>query len=351
MNLRVIGLTGAMALVVGCGSSPSKTAAQADATGEAQTNPAPTAASTRYALTSSKIAQQSTASSQTQADQSETATSGADDGSGTSKRADRKRGGQLGIDAPAGITLTGGPITADFNVTLDFNAYLGPNAATSQGRVHGDVRHGPDGDCDVVLTGSITESFSGSRDVKQATNPNVHIVKKGTRAAGKVVRQISGFVRRSLADAQDANNDFDLSLDHTGTLVTDLYADNALTTRTLQGTVQVVDAKSGAMGTVTFNNVTRPDPAQCLCPTSGTITVALTRGTNTEVVTHTFSSTCGVVGAAGSIEATVASKLGNTETTTTAAASSDTSVSSGVVSSNTSMRFSEVVNWPDCLPN
>ena len=330
---RFTALVGAMTFFVGCGSSPSASSnASSAAATAADTTGATIAAPNAVSLTGSKIAQQSTSSAQAQADQSETATSGSDDGSGTSKMANIRHGGVLGVRPSAGAVLGNGPISADFNVTLDFNAYLGPNSATANGAMSVDVHHGMGGDCNVYLTGSITETFSGGREIHQSTDPNIHVAKMGTRAVGRVVREIDGIVRRTLANAQDANEDFDLLIDHTGTTVTDLYLDSTLSSRSITGTIMVTDETTQATATVAFNDVTRPNPETCLCPTSGSITVTLVTAATTETSTHAFTATC------GQVQVTVTGSAKTTSST----ASSPTSAAADV---------DQTVTWGYCTPS
>lgn len=339
MQIVRFGLTAALVVVAACGSDKSTTSIPVTEGGDSTIAPGSNTLPSGATFTSSKMAQQATSSSQNQADQSETATSGSDDNSGTS----RHLGGALGIHASPNVTFAN-PMGADFNVTLNFAAYEGPDDCARNGNVQVNVSHGSDGTSDVVLSGSISESYSNDRTVMQSTEPNIRIVKRGARDAGQVIREIQGALRRTLNNAANPDTDFDYLINHTGTVVTDVYTSGTLSNRTINGTVTITDAQHGASATLAFENVGRATPATCLCPTSGTITVDYTAAGKSENTSHTFNGTCGQV-VMVDLSAVATASASTQSSTSSAGTASSTSANGSVSSAATT-----TVLWDFCTP-
>lgn len=335
-----------------CGSDK-KTAATTEGTASDGSGATPLSA---LALNASKMAQQATASSQSQADQSETASSGSDDNSGTADSANgtpslaKGRGGELGIRPQPGVDFNQ-VVAIDFNVSLDFNAYVGPNQATANGNVNVAIRHGSNGNSNITLQGTIEETDSKGHHLRQSTEPNITVAKEGSRKGGKVVRELRGIIRRTLT-ADTAAASFDLLIDHTDTIVTDLYANSSLTNRTISGSASVTDADSGDSAVLTFTNLTRSSPKVCLCPTGGSISAAYTHAGTTKTIDHTFSTTCGEVTVEEHLTAAASAKATDTAaaTTTTAAQGLTTSSDGTSVSSGIQTSVSAKVVWANCIP-
>jgi len=354
-----------LALLAACGTEKSQaTAADETAANGANGSSALPATTSSLALGASKMAQQTTASSQSQADQSETATSGSDDQSGTSKLVQkREQRGQLGIHPTSGIDfndLISGHLSGDFDVALDFNAWLGPDLGSANGNVTVSVHRGGDDGDDITLTGSIEQAYDDSRHIHQSTEPNITVTKKGSRGMGKVVRQIRGTLRRMLQSTGDPNTDFDFLINHQSTVVTDLYASSTLTSRTVSGTATVTDANNAVTAVITFNDVVRPAPSVCLCPTQGSITVAYTAAGVTQTITHAFNGTCGQVvvtepwstaavanGSAQAMAALSGSSSGVSGTASSSTASAGTASSSTTAGSAVHTSLS---TWDLCTP-
>jgi hypothetical protein len=335
MRTSILGLTASLALVAACGSDKTVDEAPAPVLG-------PISASK---LASSKMVEQATTSTQTQADQSETATSGSDDASGTSKASANQRRGEVNIRVTPTVNFTN-PLSADFNVVLDFNNYVGPNAAAQNGNVQIVVRGGKSkDDHGMVITGDVSETYDGNHKIKQSTEPNIQINKSGNRGVGRVVREIKGVVRRALQDATDPNDTFNFLIDHTDTIVTDLYEANILSSRAINGTVKVTDTTNAAKALITFNNVSRPAPSTCLCPTSGNITVAYTREGNTEATSHAFSSTCGEV-----VITDVAASAPTSTTVKATASAESTANDASLATASAPTSVSSKVTWAFCTP-
>ncbi len=334
------------AALAACGSNKTTSSTTANTTGSTGT----TGTASKYALNSSTMAEQATTSCQNQADQSETATSGSDDSSGTSKLTlDQSRGGFLGIHPQPGIDFNM-PVAGDFNVALNFQSYVGPDSCTSDGNVQVYVQHHANGDNSIVLQGTIQQSYANGHDIEQSTDPTITIVKQGTRAGGRVVREINGIVHRTLMSADNPNADFNFLIDHNGTVVTDIYVSGSLSSRTITGNSSITDGTSGDSAVITFTNVVRPAPTTCLCPTAGTISVAYTHANATETISHAFNGTCGQVTISENLSAAAAVAAGATATTapssTTASATGSTTASASAATSSTS-----TVTWDNCIPH
>jgi hypothetical protein len=165
---------------------------------------------------------------------------------------------------------------------------------------------------------------------------------------GKVVREIRGTLRRMLQTTGDPNTDFDFLINHQSTVVTDLYTSSTLTSRTLSGTATVTDGNNAITAVITFNDVVRPAPSVCLCPTQGSITVNYTAGEATETITHTFNGTCGQVVVTEPWSAAVAVSRSAEATTASSATASSTTASSGTTAS--SAVYTSLSAWDFCTP-
>lgn len=332
MGIRLCALS-FLAFMAACGSDKKTSSSTASTTDESSST---SAAVSTAATTASKMAQQTTISSQSQADQSETATSGSDDSSGTTDSSSKKKGGSLQINPDPTIDFNN-VLASDFNVALNFNNYIAADNASTNGDLSAKVHKGSNGNVTVSLEGTINQTYPNGQQIHQSCEPNFAVTKQGTKDTGKVVRDLRGIVIRTLESAENPNLDFNFRINHTDTIVTDLYTTSDLTSRTITGTATISDANNTDSAVITFNNVVRPNPSVCLCPTEGSITVALTENSTTDTITNTFNGTCGQVAVSESVSASVAV---STSTKTAATTSSTTAASTQTV-----------VTWDFCTPS
>jgi hypothetical protein len=302
MRYLSLGLTAVIALIVSCGNDARDVppAAPPDIAPEVlpktppEIEPAVVRTLSASTFSAAKMVGETTWSLQNYADQSETATSGFDDASGTGVSS-QPRGGSLVLSVEPNSFFES-PKSGNANLTLAFNAFLAGSSYRAQTGTMNIVVRGEIGgnESSLVMNGELTED-QGGYTVKQSEEPNVRVLKIGSRGDGQVTRKISGTIRRTMGKDFTAGDNFNLIINHNNTVVTDLYTNNSLQKRTITGTVDVMDAAGSATARLTYTNVERPTPIACLCPTSGNISMAYVDGGMTKTTTHTFNEVCGEV--------------------------------------------------------
>lgn len=352
-----------------CGSDSSPTAVQngnvpltTDANGVPAVGSggnAPATALVSNNASSSKMAQQSTASADEQADLSETATTGEDDDSGV---APEPKGTSADFDfkAKGGAGWGAGPVKPKepmdaFEASISFkgkkhgNGMLSGNVnamVTPNPRPVGSASAALDANMSMVFTLDFNKTMKNGDTVTVVTEPNIVVTKTGRRDRnGTVTRTIDGTVHRTLTSVKNANDNFDLTISHTGTKVVDVYASNKLSTRTTSGTTTVVNNISGETAVTTFNDLQRGKPGACQCPTAGSVVLKVTAKDGT-VSDHTYTfAGCGSadvdVRAEASASAAAGAKgMGTNDGMATAGNAN------GTVSS--SARVTGKLTWADC---
>lgn len=263
----------------------------------------PTAALVSNNASSSKMAQQSTASADEQADLSEAATTGEDDDSGVAP-APKGNSASFDFKAKGGAGWGSAPVKPNepmdaFEASLSFkgnkhgNGMLSGNVnalVTPNPRPVGGVTAALDANMSMVFTLDLNKTMKNGDTITVVTEPNIVVTKSGrrNRTNGTVTRTIDGTVHRTLTSVKNANDNFDLTISHTGTKVVDVYASNKLSTRTTSGTTTVVNHITGETAVTTFNDLQRGKPSACQCPTGGSVLVKVT-GKDGTVSDHSYT--------------------------------------------------------------
>jgi hypothetical protein len=339
----------ATCVLAACGSD--KTSATTTTTGGDSSSTTTTSGNSTVVTntsSSSKMARQSTDDVQEHADLSESASTGTDDGGGTEPPEDH--GKRKGFDMNTNPMANFGNVAADFQGDITLSGSQSRGASVS-GKCGVSLHRGGNDNFTIVLNTNVTRTLENNDVITVQAEPNVTITRTGNRAAGTITRTINGKVHRTLTSAKDANASFDLTVEHRGVPVVDLYAtaNSQLQGRTINGTDVVTDAKAGTTATIVFKDLKRGSPKDCFCPTGGTITqtqAATAQDANATPVTHTYSfgGTCG---------ASTVSLDGNeaVASTTAVGVSGDGNKATGAgVSGSGSVHALGQLSWERCVP-